>query len=280
MNKQPTVARAPRAETETFIVAKTDEGYRIFSPHAPASQYLVCDTGDDMTCTCPEFAANSGDPDWCCKHIKAVHQYLDGQNHRRPPDSGATGAVPANDAPPNDPPPKKSASRNAESSMLIKRSLSPDGRIDSLSVEFTIPVGKISSDEIKEHAARAMRLQKEIMHGFVKATGNGPVERNGAHGGEARGAKPAQLLNIDAMETRKGHSLFINVFVEKEMAKLFGDEETLIAALASAGYPNWPEQLAEGTELNLPCRAITKRNGKYLNIERLLPASARIGNGG
>lgn len=280
--------------TEPYIVQKTDEGYRVCSALNPAQQFVVQDTGDDMTCTCPEFAANSGDPDWCCNHIKAVHQFMDGQNHRRPPDTGAAGEAQPAPTPPTPPPPKpkKPGPKGAASdaSMVIKRSLSPDGRIDSLSVEFSVPVNQLTSEEIKQNAERAMKLQAEIMQGFAsKPNGNGAAQSNGMpHRNSGNGRHPqtgrhgigsgvnARLLNIDAMDTRRGRSLFINVFVENQMAKLFGDQSRLGEALAEAGYADRAEDIAEGVELNLPCRAVTKRNGKYLNIERLLPA----GNGG
>lgn len=278
--KANTLPPAPRAETETFIVAKTDEGYRVCSPMNPATQYVVKDTGDDMICTCPEFAANSQNPDWCCGHIRAVHKFMDGQNGRSNATSPATAHGNGASSAKGTPEPNKT-SRASHASMCIKRSVSPDGHVDSLSVEFSLPVGKLSSDEIKQHADRALKLQSEITHQFLgtqsatrPAQSNSGSQRNGRNG-RANGV-PAQLMNIEAMDTRKGRSLFINVFVERQVAKLFGDEQKLAEALMAAGYGDQAEQIEEGMELNLPCRAITQRNGRYLNIERLLPAT----NGG
>src|SRR5207248_151010 len=85
-------------------------------------------------------------------------------------------------------PPKPTAQKrtrraaNGSAQMLIKRSVSPDGRIDSVSVEFSMPVADISNGEIKEKALKTLQLQKEIVGAFLKlngqkapaATGHGP----------------------------------------------------------------------------------------------------------
>jgi hypothetical protein len=118
-----------------------------------------------------------------------------------------------------------------------------------------------------------MKLQAEIMHGFAKPNGNG-ARRNG----DDPSAVVAQLLNIAAMDTKKGRSLFINVFVNNQVAKLFGEEAKLREALTAAGYSEQAAKVADGLTLNLPCRAVTKQNGKYLNVERLLPAAAQNGS--
>lgn len=285
MNRIESAKREDKEKTEQFVVAKSDEGYRVFSPMSPATQFVVTDTGDDMTCTCPDFAENGGDQDWCCTHIKAVHAYMNTQQQHRG-ECSAVGAAEHNGTPPPKEPTgvKKSNSGGSDASMLIKRSVSPDGHVDSLSVEFSLPVGKLSLDEIKQSAERALKLETEITSTFLKQNGAKQSNRNGSparvNGSPQASGISARLLNIEAMDTRRGRSLYINVLVNNQVAKLFGDEESLIAALASAGYANWPEQLVEGIELNLPCRAVTKRNGKYLNIDRLLPAPAQSQNGG
>jgi len=55
--------------------------------------------------------------------------------------------------------------------MLIKRSVSPDGRIDSVSVEFSMPVADISNGEIKDKALKTLQLQKEIVGASLKLNG-------------------------------------------------------------------------------------------------------------
>ena len=66
---------------------------------------------------------------------------------------------------PQKPAPPKRARRpaNGSTQMLIKRSVSPDGRIDSVSVEFSMPVSDISNGEIKDKALKILQLQKEIV---------------------------------------------------------------------------------------------------------------------
>jgi hypothetical protein len=77
------------------------------------------------------------------------------------------------------------------------------------------------------------------------------------------------------MDGRWGRRLFINVQVNGHTAKLFGTRKQLGEALTAAGYANLAANVAEGMQLNLPCRAITKptEDGRFLNIEKLFPAT-------
>jgi hypothetical protein len=58
--------------------------------------------------------------------------------------------------------------------------------------------------------------------------------------------------------------------------KLFGSEKQLSDAVVAAGFPEAANHLAEGSMLNLPCQVVTKptQDGRFLNIERVLPAGA------
>ena len=60
--------------------------------------------------------------------------------------------------------------------MVIKRSVSPDGRIDSLSVEFSCPVGDTSRAEIQRKAEEIIKLQAQIAETFRTANGNGTTQ--------------------------------------------------------------------------------------------------------
>src|SRR5207302_10016801 len=81
-------------------------------------------------------------------------------------------------------PPKPTAqkgtrrSANGSAQMLIKRSVSPDGRIDSVSVEFSMLVADISNGEIKEKASKTLQLQKEIVSAFLKLNGENAPAKN------------------------------------------------------------------------------------------------------
>ena len=271
MNENELAIRQERAQTETYIVAKTDEGFRVCSPLAPANQFVVRPDGDILRCTCPDYQHHADDPEWRCKHILAVENYQAMQNHRGSGNGSAGDPAPAGNPAPGEPPkPKKPSTRNGEATMLIKRSISPDGRIDSLSVEFSCPVGKTTSEEIKQCAEKSLKLQTEIIGGFLKDNrrSNGQVNSP-----PNDGAVVAQLLGVGGMNGKWGRRLFLNVLVNGQTAaKLFGTQQEIGDAIAAAGFPDRATTVAEGLLFNLPCRVITRQNGKYLDIERVLPA--------
>ena len=271
MNENELARRQERAQTETFIVAKTDEGFRICSPLAPANQFVVRPDGDILRCTCPDYQHHADDPEWRCKHILAVENYQAMQNHRASGNGSAGEPAPAENPAPTDPPKqRKTSARNGEATMLIKRSISPDGRIDSLSVEFSCPVGKTTTEEIKQCAEKSLKLQTEIIGGFLKASGRGNGQVNSPSNG---GAVAAQLLGVGGLNGKWGRRLFLNVLVNGQTpSKLFGTPKELGEAITAAGFPQHATTVAEGLLFNLPCRVITRQNGKYLDIERVLPA--------
>jgi hypothetical protein len=81
--------------------------------------------------------------------------------------------------------------------MLLKRSVSPDGRIDSLSVEFTAEVDGATPAEVSTRAERLLALQSAIVKGFL----NGARNRNGSQPkaeqqDQATGAALAELSSL------------------------------------------------------------------------------------
>jgi SWIM zinc finger len=267
---------------ELFIVAKSDEGFRVCSALDPARQYTVTGIPDDPQCTCPDFTHPDRPPDWLCKHIQAV---LEQGNETSP--NRVNGATAPTASRGSDGPPARTTKRAAGNGkngangngavMLLKRSVSPDGRIDSLSVEFSCPVGAVTAADIKAQATTILALQGEIAQGFLKTNGNGKngaTARNGNN--DAANAVSAQLLAVGSMNSRWGRRLFINVLVNGKVLKFFGSEKQLAGALADAGYPDVGNVLADGMTLNLSCRVVTKPSpdGKYTNVERVLPAAA------
>jgi len=261
------VTGAGRAD-QTFVIAKTDEGYRVCSPLEPGRQYVVTGLPNQPQCTCQEFASHDGDPEWLCQHILAVLK-------EAPPASPAT--APAGDRGAGNPPGRTArsapAGRNGESAvMLLKRSVSPDGRIDSLSVEFSCPIGKDTPETLKERATKILALQAEIASAFLKANGNGSNHRNG--NGAAANAVAAQLLAVASMNGRYGKRLFLNVLVNGQILKFFGSDKQLAEAVTTAGYASVADHLTDGFTLNLPCRVVTKpsQDGRYTNIDQILPA--------
>ena len=91
------------------------------------------------------------------------------------------------------------------SRMLLRRSLSPDGFIDSVSVEIELGVEGLSAGDIKTKGLKALLLESEIAQGYL---GNLPAKsklplqaraqnrnHNGVAGNGGSGV-PARLLDI------------------------------------------------------------------------------------
>jgi SWIM zinc finger len=307
--------RKARAASETLVIAPTEGGFRVYNPANITNLYMVTGIPAAPKCNCPDFKTHESDSDWRCKHILAVLNRNEKQQSAKP----VNGSVQAPEQKESDSKPSESAekkkaktTRNGHSQMLIKRSVSPDGFIDSVSVEFSTPIGDDADEIIVQRAKKILSLQSEIANGFLetngngrskgkthdKANGNGQAPENGHanSNGEARSpsqartngsdgsyseAVPAQLLNIAGMNTRTGWTTFINVQVNGIKAKLFGDKRDLAKHITDAGFASIADHISQGMLLNLPCRVISKRSqdGKYLNIEKVFPAKPPEGNG-
>lgn len=264
---------AAETETkETFVIAKTDEGFRVCSPLTPGKQFVVTGLPDTPHCTCPEFGSRDGDPEYVCKHILAVLQEMNTPASPAPSPETATAGSRGSDGPPKATARKAPAGRNGNDAvMFLKRSVSPDGRIDSLSVEFSCPIGTDTPETLKKRAEKIIALQAEIAVGFLKANGNG----NGKPGNNgASNAVAGQLLAVASMNGKWGKRLFLNILVNGQVLKMFGSEKQLAEAVTAAGFESVAGNIAEGYTLNLPCRVVTKPSpdGKYINVERVLPA--------
>src|SRR5689334_12924538 len=81
---------AKRAD-ETFVIAKTDEGYRVCSPLSPGKQYVVSGLPDQPQSTCQEFANHDGDPQWLCQHILAVLKETEAASQSQTPSTAPAG---------------------------------------------------------------------------------------------------------------------------------------------------------------------------------------------
>jgi hypothetical protein len=261
--------RMERAENGALVASKTDEGYRVYSLHNPGQIYLVRQEGERWTCTCPDFEAHQADITWRCKHVLVVAPWPQTPTLPVP---HASAEAPANvlpaAAPPEKPPASKDKGRRANEPgppalMLIKRSVSPDGRIDSVSVEFSMAVSGHTEDEIKAKALKTLQLQREIVTSFLKVNGHAvaaapppstpppPTNGNGS-------PVFARMLDIGKMNGRWGERLFITFQVNDRRCRLFGSPKQLATHMGSAGYEIDPEGIAEGLRLNLPCRVTTK----------------------
>jgi hypothetical protein len=297
--------RQERAVRETYVIAQTQEGFRVYAPTDPKRAYLVTGSAENPACTCPDFGLHAADPTWRCKHILAVlGQQQAGNGASTAPDPSEAEERRAIQEEGRAPRKRKAAGTNGNGAsgtghMLVKRSVSPDGRIDSLSVEFSAPLDSLPDDAIRDRAQQLIALQSSIVGGFLNHREPPPAVRPAPHtNGQPRQppsaapangspvvppvvppavpqAVPAQLVNVAGMDGKWGRRLFINVQVNGKTLKLFGKREELAAAVAAAGFSG--VEIKEGTDLNVPCRVTTKPSpdGKYTNVNRVLPANGQ-----
>jgi hypothetical protein len=205
MREQTSVSGRSRASKEPLLISEVEEGFRVYSPDEPSEKYLVSGTPDAPTCNCPELFEHDADPSWRCKHIIAAFDQAKPMMERAADYQPAprTRAKNAGAAPPQ-------AAPDGPSQMLIKRSVSPDGRIDSLSVEFACPVEKSPVKDIKGRALTALQLQSEIIQSFLAdRPRKDRAPEQPANGGD--GAIAAELLTVGGMDTKWGRRLFISV---------------------------------------------------------------------
>lgn len=269
MNSQAYERRKERAESESLVISKVGEGFRVYSAHDPRTTYLVTETPNGVTCTCPDFRFHASEPDWRCKHILAVLNQAEATPPEISPSPDGEAASNGNHKQRK----RSNGQKNGTPQMVLKRSVSPDGRIDSLSVEFACPVDKATVEEIKTRALNTLKLQSEIVESFLD--GRGPLNGNGNGAAPVRdSAVQAQFLNVAGMDGQWGRRLFINVRVNGSVLKLFGNRKQLGESLAAAGYPGLSAHIEEGMQINLPCCVTTKPSGdgKYMNIEQVFPS--------
>ena len=272
---------------ETLVAMQTADGFRVYAPSDPGRTFLVSGTADAPGCTCSEFQELVGaDPDFRCRHILAVESQLpqptpfDDEEREERRAIQAEGFAPAQ---------ATTAGAIPGVQMTIKRSASPDGRIDSLSVEFTCPIEGLTQGVIKAKAEKTIRLQDAIVADFLAAKasgdgddgdgdGQGERGRNGGNGREPdslrSGPVAARMIDVQGMQTRYGWRLFINVESAGQTYKLFGARRELSEAIAAAGYPDLARNLASGTELGIPCRVTFRRSddNRYQNVDKVFAA--------
>jgi hypothetical protein len=159
--------RVERAEREVFVITQGEDGYHVRSARNPSNSYLVSMTEDSWLCSCPDFETHAEDPGWQCKHILAVkNKYGEPQSYEESERAAIRSEGSA---------PEEASTADAPTQMTIKRSVSPDGRIDSVSIEFALPVAGIPADTIKGQALRVLRLQNEIAQQFLNLNGKPPA---------------------------------------------------------------------------------------------------------
>jgi len=285
MTQEQFEVRKERAERDVFVITAAEEGWRVRSARNPSRFYVVSGDGADVRCSCPDFQAHAAeDPTWRCKHVLAVlnHRARAGAANSETErelseERAAIQAETANhDQPANGEP--------SAAQMLIKRSLSPDGRIDSISIEFAFDLANSAVGQIRDRAAKTLKLQTEIVKSFL----SGANARRGSNranqtqvNNKANGATFARLLDVGVTNGQYGERFYLNVQVNGRTARFFGTADQIAKAISTAGERVYATAIEPGMRLNLPCRVLTERSrdGRYLNVTRVLPP-ARQGNSG
>lgn len=258
-------------DKKAWVIARTGDAFRVYAPGSPGDVHVVRTSGIP-TCTCREYNAPGRGERVPCIHIKVV---LAAQGGRFAPHPVAISPVIS--APEPSAPERKASAPSDEPArhMLLKRSVSPDGRIDSLSVEFSLPVAKLSAPDIKASAERALVIQSAIVEGF---RGKRETQTHNSPAPEAEqpadGTLYACIQGVRAMDTKWGRRLYLAFLVNGEHLRLFGTQKRIGDVLGFAGFPEYSPQVSEGLELDLPCRVIVEPtpDGRFMNVRRVFPA--------
>lgn len=250
-------APPPAGGAGPLIIARERNGYRVHAPDRPHDVYFVRGGLHNPTCTCSDFDERFGEH---CAHIRAVLERKSAALEAADDMADQRRAV---------------QNQNGEpAKMLVKRSVSPDGRIDSLSIELSYPVAGLSGSGIATKTKQALSLVDGIADEFRSDNDSPPVngERAPDDGSpNTNGPVAATLVDIGGMDTRWGRRLFLNVRANGRVYKLFGSPKQLGRALTEAGYDQ--QHIEEGIQLGFPCRISTKPSddGRYVNVDRLFP---------
>ena len=164
--------------------------------------------------------------------------------------------------------------------MTLKRSVSPDGHINSFSVELTIPGSDESGPYPGPEVLAALEHQESVVGEFMKnCTRNNGRERgqqrgNGTQQGNGHdhptGPVPAVLRDVGGAQTRYGWRYFLNVDIDGRTYKLFGTPQKLSEHLAGIGLGGIP--IEHGESIDQPCMAVLGKSqcGRYTNVVQLL----------
>src|SRR5437899_5627846 len=284
MTQEQFEVRKERAGRDVFVITAAEEGWRVRSARNPSRFYLVSANGAGLQCACPDFQQHvQQDAAWQCKHVLAVqdHQAKTGAadpqtENELAEERAAVQAEGSGDA-------QRPNGEPSAAQMLIKRSISPDGRIDSISIEFAFAVFNATVSQIRDRAAKTLKLQTEIVRSFLngaKGRAN-PGRANQPQALKGNGAVFARLLDVGVTNGQYGERLYLNVAVNGRRARFFGNADEIAKAISTAGERVYATAIEPGMRLNLPCLVLTKESadGRYLNVTRVLPLPRRT-NGG
>lgn len=282
----------PQPASPVYVVSEADRGYAVYSTDDPRAVFTVTGCPAAPHCTCPEFQ-NRTDPQFRCGHIDAVFGKRNGSPEEIDPIEAEERRAIQEEARPHVLPVLY------PSDLILKRSVSPDGKIDSLSVEFSCSVHEHEFEATMNQAGTVIALQDAIVQSFLtnrqelrtSSNGNGrpPVNGNPAHApggyhdgeptsnGQTNGnghTIPATLVSIGGMNTRSGWRLYIAIEGGEKQFKLFGDKQKLADYLRDAGVSWNAQDIRPGLPLDIPCEVVTEpsKDGRYENVVRVRPS--------
>lgn len=276
MTQEQFDTRSERAGKELFVISTTEEGWRVRSAHNPSRYYLVSGDGEGLRCTCPDFETHfPEDPGWACKHILAVQDYQAKVGVTHPQGDEHSSEERATIQAEGSREVRPGNGNSAPAQMVIKRSISPDGRIDSISIEFSSAVDETTVAQIKNRALKTLKLQTEIVRNFL----NGPNGKASSTPAKTNGAVAARLLDVGVANGQYGDRFYLNVEVNGRRARFFGTTGQIARAISAAGEKLLAKNVAPGLRVDLPCRVITQESadGRYLNVTQVLPSQYQKG---
>jgi hypothetical protein len=266
------------AQEDPLVVMKTGStDFRVYSPHDPFAGFMVSVVSGVPTCTCPAFSEQSAET---CPHIQAVERTVPTYAKK-----DARLSLVSPPSPASTPEPLPGASLPVENAryLTLKRSVSPDGRIDSLSVEVTPPIDDLSGANVRDVARGSLSLLAGIVDTFLGKNGKEkeaaaipaapPTPRPIPPPPDSNGVLPARIVGVGSSKTRWGWSLYLDFEVRGRSIWYFGDRGKLVGALRDAGYPD-SALVRDGQKLDLPCKVVVFQDGRYTRVSRVLPAQS------
>ena len=247
--------RSTPASSSMIVSRRDDDTYRVYDANMKGSVATVTVQGDELDCSCGGRARSEPGMSRACDHLRTILERL---------------------------PDEHSASlKQRGCQLLLKRSVSPDGRIDALSVELSTAVDPRDQDLLLRRGEYLLDLQERLAQTFrlgqadrrPKAGKNGHVQRQPDLRPQRHDlpGQPARALSVGAIDTRYGRRFFLKMEVDGKQCRFFGSRAKVAKALGDAGYPIEARALYEGLEVGIDCRARTKKSkdGRYTNVVAL-----------
>ena len=281
--------RAPEPTPEDFVILKKEDRLIVYRPSDPTAAGTVSGDQSAPTCTCETFI-DSTDAAFRCEHILAAYDELDPPPPPSPAPAAKASALRAVPAAPVSEPKAPAPDVTLPEFLVLKRSVSPDGRIDSLSVELSVPVTGMTPDDVAAKADESLALQEIVAKRFLARPTNRsaapPKTEKPAGRAKAKTAaapKPAPTEDVPAntvlgvvryVGTAKspfGVNYTLSVQVEDERFRYFGSQKKVHAILTSLGSDLEQKDVVDGLKLQLPCRVTLVQKGEYTNVEAVFP---------